>query len=314
MKTAGPPPVVRHAIGALIAAVFIVLLIAEPSAFDSGKGEIEIRLRDTPISVFTYRPSGCEPSTLLFVFHGLGRKASNMRDNAVELADRACLLILAPLFDKERFPNWRYHRAGVVRKGRVQPADRWTGPLVEALITWGRRWSGAPAMPYALFGHSAGGQFLSRLSAYSPPAGSERIVIANPSVHVLPSLEEPAPYGFGGAFSGEQAEGQLKAYLALPITIYLGDQDTGEKNLVRKAAARRQGANRLERGLYVFRLAWDLATQNGWPLNWRLVTASGIGHSSKDMLSAPAAEKALSRTESPWPWGLERQLDGEHAG
>lgn len=314
MKIAGPPPVVRHAIGALIAVAFIVLPIAEASAFDSNKGEIEIRLRDTPIVVFTYRPSDCEPSTLLFVFHGLGRKASNMRDNAVELADRACFLILAPLFDKERFPNWRYHRAGVVRKGRVQPADRWTGPLVEALITWGRRWSGASTMPYALFGHSAGGQFLSRLSAYSLPAGARRIVIANPSVHVLPSLEEPAPYGLGGVFPLEEAEGRLKAYLALPITIYLGDQDTGEKNLVKKAAARRQGVNRLERGLYVFRLAWDLAKQNGWRLNWRLVTAPGVGHSSKGMLSAPVAEKALGDTERPWPWCLERQLDGEHAG
>lgn len=312
MRVAGPRPVVLWSVSALLAVIVTIFLVAEANAFDSGKGDVEVQLRDTSITVFTYRPRGCEQPTLLFVFHGLGRKASNMRDNATALADRACLLVLAPLFDKERFPNWRYHRAGVVRKGRVQPTAEWTGSMVLALIDWGRRWSGDPAAPYILFGHSAGGQFLSRLSAYSPPEGAKRIVIANPSVHVLPSSEEPAPYGLGNVFASEEAEDRLKAYLALPITIYLGDQDTGEKNLVQKAAAQRQGTHRLERGLHVFRLAWELARERGWPLQWRLVTAPGVGHSSRDMLHAGAADNALGLVERTLPRHLEREFKREH--
>lgn len=286
----------RVAIG-FLASLIAVGFTTEPGAFDGGKGQVDAQLLNMSITVFTYRPAGCEQPTLLFAFHGLGRKAGNMRDNATELADRACLLVLAPLFDRERFPNWRYHRAGVVKQGRVQPRERWTGSIVDALVAWGRHWAGDPATPYILFGHSAGGQFLSRLSAYAPPAGAQRIVIANPSVHVLPSLDELVPYGFGGVFPSEEAEERLKVYLALPVTIYLGDRDTGEKNLVKNAAARRQGASRFERGLNVFHFAQDLAQRRRWSFNWRLVIAPGVDHSSKDMLEAATAEQALDLHE-----------------
>jgi hypothetical protein len=227
------------------------------------------------------------------VFHGLGRKASRIRDNAKALADSACLIVLAPLLDRERFPNWRYHRAGVVRNDEVQPRALWTGPIIEALIDWGRRFAGDADMPYYLFGHSAGGQFLSRLSAYSPPAGAARIVIANPSVHVLPDLLEPAPHGLGGVFSEADAQTRLQAYLAMPITIYLGDEDKGEKNLVKNAAAFRQGANRFDRGQYAFDAGENLARKMGWTFNWRLVIAPGVGHSSRGMLEAPNAALAF---------------------
>lgn len=283
----------RHATIVVVMALATVSVSRQPKALDSGKEEIKVRVQGVNIAVFTYRPYGCEVHSIVFAFHGLGRKAGNIRDNAIPLADRACLLLVAPLFDKERFPNWRYHRAGVVRQGRVQPRGRWTRPIVDDLISWGREWAGDAALPYILFGHSAGAQFLSRLAAYSPLTNARRIVIANASVHVVPALDEEAPYGFGGFIDGDEGEASLKAYLALPITIYLGDQDTGAKNLVKRPAANRQGTNRLERGLHVFRVAWALAKVKNWPLSWRLVTAAGVGHSSKDMLSAATAENAL---------------------
>jgi pimeloyl-ACP methyl ester carboxylesterase len=313
MMVALRQPVLRRLLVALLLACAALGASRPLLAFDSGKGEALVVAQDVAITAFTYHPLGCEAKALLFVFHGLKRKAENIRDNAIPLADRACLLVLAPLFDKERFPNWRYHRAGVVKKGRVQPKERWTRPIVDDLIAWGRQWAGDPAMPYILFGHSAGAQFLSRLSAYSPLADAARIVIANPSVHVLPLLTEAAPYGFGGSFERREAEALLKAYLALPITIYLGDQDAGEKNLVKKPAANRQGANRLERGLTVFRLAWELAKERGWRLNWRLVTVPGVGHSSKGMLTAATAEHALGLADRPPPGALEGELEREHA-
>lgn len=294
----------RHILISVLAAFMTSGVVSASWAFDSGKGKTDVKVQDVEITVFTYRPTGCVKPALLFVFHGLGRKAGNIRNNATKLADHACLLVLAPLFDRERFPNWRYHRAGVVKKDQVQPQKNWTGPIVNALIAWGRGWAGDPTAPYILFGHSAGGQFLSRLSAYSPPGGASRIVIANPSAHVLPSFDEVAPYGFGGVYSSEEAEDRLRAYLTLPITIYLGAQDVGEKNLVKKSAARQQGANRLERGFHVFRRAWELANEEGWQLNWRLVTAPGVGHSSRDMLNAPNAEDALGlfdRSETRMP-------------
>lgn len=144
-----------------------------------------------------------------------------------------------------------------------------------------------------LFGHSAGGQLLSRICAYSPLSGAARIVIANPSVYVAPSLDEAAPYGFKDLFSAAEARTRLQVYLALPITIYLGQQDTNGRNLDKSDAAMRQGPSRLARGRLIYKSGLELARRNGWAFNWQLVEVPGTGHSSKGMLDADQCLEAL---------------------
>ena len=272
----------------------LMALLASPLyGFKSSDSRFSVDLGAEEITVFTYRPQDCLELGFVLVFHGRGRKASRMRDRGRKIADEACLAVIAPLFDEDQFPNWRYHRAGVVRKGEVQPYELWSAPKIGALVAWGRRWLDDPKAPYYLFGHSAGGQFLSRSAAYSPPSGAKRIIIANPSVYVLPSFDEAPPYGFAGMVDDDEAGDKLRAYLGLPVTIYVGDEDTGSKNLVTSDAAMRQGVNRFERGLTVYRMARDLASSNGWTFGWSLVVAEGVGHSSKKMLLAPEAELAF---------------------
>src|SRR5204863_2031425 len=67
-----------------------------------------------PMVVFTYRPAGCSDPSLLMVFHGIARNARTYRDDARTLANRLCLLVVAPLFDRQVFPGWRYQRGGIV--------------------------------------------------------------------------------------------------------------------------------------------------------------------------------------------------------
>ena len=253
-----------------------------------------------PIVVYTYRPEGCAEPKLLILFAGYDRDADKYRDRAIPLANRACLLLFAPLLDRERFPNWRYQRAGVYRGDRVQPESRWTQPVLRDLIAWARRWAGRSDIPTILFGHSAGAQFLSRTAAYFPPEDAYRIVIANPSVYVMPSLEEAAPYGFDGIFERDQRAERLRAYLRQRITIFLGQEDTRSRLLVDDEEARRQGSTRYERGKKVFATGLAAAKKMGWPFNWRLIEAPGVGHSSRDLLNSPQAFDALGlKTPAP---------------
>ena len=125
----------------------------------------------TRMTAFTYRPAGCSDPSLLLVFHGAQRDAADYRDYARPLADRQCLLVLAPLFDRHTFPSWRYQRGGIVGKtGAVQDARDWTGRLVLGLVDWARMQEGRP-LAYSLIAHSAGGQFLSRLAGLRPERG-----------------------------------------------------------------------------------------------------------------------------------------------
>src|SRR5262245_42509232 len=272
----------------------LILCASVPAQARSPTSDREIGLADSwPVVAHTYRPAGCAEPKLLILFAGYDRDADKYRDRAIPLANRACLLLFAPLLDRERFPNWRYHRAGVYRDDHVQPDSAWTQPVLRELIAWARRWPGRSDMATILFGHSAGAQFLSRAAAHFPPEDAYRIVIANPSVHVMPSLEEAVPYGFDGIFERDQRAERLRAYLRQRITIFLGQEDTRSRLLVDDEAARRQGGNRYERGKEVFATGRAVAKENGWPFNWHLIEVPGVGHSSRDMLNSPQAFDAL---------------------
>lgn len=115
---------------------------AEPIAVGDGRQTVDIA--GTRLTVFTYRPANCSDPSLLLVFHGNARNARTYRNYAQTLADRRCLLLVAPLFDRRDFPAWRYQRGGIVRDGVVQNPQDWTGMLVPALADWVRQQEGRP--------------------------------------------------------------------------------------------------------------------------------------------------------------------------
>jgi len=268
-------------------------IVLTAHAKDDDKDSSQVKINDIKIEVFTYRPVNCKNPSIFFVFHGIERTAKKYRNRAIEIADKACLMVFAPKFDKKRFPNWRYQRGGVVHKDKVKKRSEWTASFVQELIDWAKREVKSKNPKVYLFGHSAGAQFLSRIAAYTPSLAVERIVIANPSTYVFPTLDESAPYGFGGLFSEFEAYKTIKAYLASPISIYLGQEDTDKKNLHNNKAAKRQGKNRLERGRNIFQQAKAFATKKAWTFNWKLVEVPNIGHSSKEMLRADQLYQAL---------------------
>lgn len=244
------------------------------------------------MEVYVYRPADCVSPSFLFVFHGNGRGARSYGNSAREIADRACLMVFAPLFDEERFSSRDYHRGGVVDDGQLKPRDEWTTGMVADLIRWAEAFEGRTGQEVYLFGHSAGGQFLSRVAAYDLPEGVGRVVIANPSTYVLPTTEEEVPYGFSGLPDAVVPE-LTREYLAAPVTIFLGEEDTGDEDLARNDEAERQGVNRLDRGQRTFEMARKVAEENGWAFNWRLVHAEDVGHSGRGMLQSDYMIEAL---------------------
>lgn len=267
---------------------------SESGGIPAGSGSQTATIKGTSLKIYTYRPSRCTPTAILYVAHGMGRNAEGYRDSSRRLADRHCYISVVPLFDSSRFPSWKYQRGGAVNtSGQVQPYDKWTVHYVEAIVAWARGKMNNATMPYYLFGHSAGGQFLSRVAGYAPPDDAQRIVIANPSTHVWPTFDEALPYGFGKLPSGLNATTMLRDYLTAPVTIYLGSEDTDDEDLAMGKAAMRQGENRLERGLNVYRLAERIAKSNGWQFGWKLVIAEGVGHTAGGMLRAPEANEAF---------------------
>ncbi len=265
---------------------------AEPVPLGKGKVTVDVGV---PLEVFTYKPANYAGGPLVLVFHGVNRNAEDYRNFALTLGERFGVLVAAPYFDLERFPNDAYQRGGVMKAGRPQPREQWTFALVPKIVAALRAAEGRPDLPYYFLGHSAGGQFLVRMIALAGPLGAERVVAANPGSHLFPTRAARYGYGFGGLPEEWTTDEAIRRYLAAPLTLYLGtgDRNPQDKNLERGEEAMRQGPYRHARGLNCFAFATNITTQLGWTLGWRLVETPDIGHDAAKMFAAPEVGQAL---------------------
>lgn len=208
--------------------------------------------------------------------HGLSRNIYNVAN----LCDEHNIKGFSPLFDADRFSSDEYQKGGV-------PTGRRTCAVERRLVSNIRASRGDAREPCVLYGHSAGGQYLCRAAAYEPAAFVHRYVVANPSTWVMPD-SRAAPYGFGTLYSGTAQDDAIRAYLQLPMTVYVGenDNDPNDPDLDTSTDASAQGAHRLERAQNCFSLGQTAASNLGVTLAWSLVIAPGVGHAGTSMLNA----------------------------
>ncbi len=265
-----------------------------PDALPLGKSKVEIDLDGTKLEAFTYKPEFYDGKRLILVFHGVNRNADEYRDHSVGMGDRFRALIVAPKFDSERFPSRRYQMGGILTADRkpAKPED-WTYALIPKLAAAIRLREGKPEMKHWIIGHSAGGQFVMRMSAFQD-TGAEGMVAANPGSDLFPTRDLPFGYGFGDLPEELSSDEVIRRYLAAPLTLYLGTaDDRPDSNFDQSPNAMKQGAGRFQRGKAAFALAEKLAAEKGWALNWRLVEAGGIGHDHEKMFDHPSCALAL---------------------
>jgi hypothetical protein len=271
----------------------LCILLATGTGLPNGSHQLMVDLDGQSLELFTYKPEAYREGPLILVFHGVLRNASEYRDHARGMGDRFGALVVAPRFPEDRFPLDSYQLGGLMLDGKVQPRNRWTWPLVPRIAEEIRRREDRPNMPYYLIGHSGGGQFLIRLGAFVD-SGAERIVVSNPGTYIFPTRDQNYPFGFGGLSEELASDDALRRYLAQPITLYLGVEDTERDEYLSKTAqADRQGTTRWERGQNVFRAARELAERRGWPFRWRLVPVPGVGHDHEAMFDNRLCTEAL---------------------
>ena len=263
-----------------------------------GKGEITVQCGQKVFRVFTYKPSNFASGPVLFVFHGQKRNASGYREDAIPLADKLRAMVAAPWFPEESFPGSSYSQGRIFREnGTLEPRKEWIFTTCDEIIRQVLARERNPRRPYFLVGHSAGGQFLVRFAALEN-IRAMRVVAANAGTYAFPESGWDWPYGFGGLPGDLGTEKNLRRFLAVPLTVILGQADTNNSteagNFPATPEANRQGRHRLERGRNFFEQGRELAQRKGWEFGWEKVEIPGAGHDGKLILNELAMEKALS--------------------
>jgi poly(3-hydroxybutyrate) depolymerase len=241
-----------------------------------------------PMAVWGYRPAAWRTDgPVVAVLHGATRNADGYRDAWAPQAERHGFLLLCPEFTQAKFPREAGYNLANTAAGRSR-SEWWWGAFDRA-VEAGRAAMGAERRDYALYGHSAGSQFVHRLLFLTGAPRVTRFVCANAGWYTWPAAGIAFPHGLGGL----DVPG-WDAALARPVTILLGEADTDPNHfqLRRDATTDVQGLNRFDRGQAFFAAAREAARVRNIPFGWSLRTVPGVAHSNAGM--APAAAEIIA--------------------
>lgn len=277
-----------------------VVATAAADPLPEGKSRRTIDVGGTPLEVFFHKPAQWSGERLLLVMHGTLRNADEYRDHAVGMGDRFGALIAAPKFDRERFPSRRYQRGGIQREdGSAAPPEEWTYALIPRLVAAVRQAESKPDLRFSILGHSAGGQFVMRMSAFQD-TGADCLVAANAGTALFPVRSMDFGYGFGGLPIELADDDRLRRYLAAPLVIYCGTlDDAPDEYFDGSADGMRQGGGRHQRNVACYWTGRTVAELRGWRFGWRLVEAPGVGHDHEQMFDHARCAVALFGDAAP---------------
>lgn len=229
-------------------------LMKRTNVYDGARSEIEHAqpsrgkvlarslARDSDQEYFLYIPSkgGAFAHTFIAV-HGITRNAAEQADFFAPFAERFGVVLIAPLFPEDRFPD--YQRLG--REGKGKRADFALDDIVAEVGSL----SGARTSKLYLFGFSGGGQFVHRY-AMAYPERVARIALAAAGWYTFPDPTMDFPLGIKPTSRLRDISFNLARFLSVPTCVLVGENDVLRDLVLRKSRRidRQQGVNRLERG------------------------------------------------------------------
>jgi len=241
-----------------------------------------------PIRVWYQAPDDPSSAQILMVMTGAQRDGGAYREDWLPLLENRNTLLLVLEFSKDEYPGVSSYNQGNIRDedGSINPQEAWTFNMVEALFKAVVQDTNSDAVDYALFGHSAGGQFVHRFMEYTPDSHVRVAVAANSGWYTMPDQDIEFPYGLKNSPLSSK---QLREAFARPLVVMLGADDVDPKDslLQRDRNTDAQGDNRLTRGLNFYQAARDAAGDSD-EFNWSLVVVPGVAHDHRRMAAAAA--------------------------
>lgn len=279
-------------IGALLCAHLSTPVFAEKYEFAGWPGPA--------IDVHLFAPDRLQADTpVVIVMHGWSREAERYFKDWKALAEERDFVVVVPHFPVSDFRGSNDYNLGHVfdqGSGDIRPQEQWTFSVIELLFDdVVARLDGAQS-EYTLYGHSAGSQFVHRYLYYVPDARVNRYIAANAGWYTMPDFDTEYPYGLEDASIDEDG---LRAAFEKDMVVLLGREDTDfdDPDLRNTPEAKRQGKNRLARGLTMYYVAKSNAAKIGAKLNWRVMVVEGADHNNAKM--APTAATLIPIDKTP---------------
>ena len=237
------------------------------------------------INVFYHIPKDVQNnSPILFLFHGAGRNASDIRDSWIAEANSKQFIIVAPEFSDQEFPGGDAYNLGNVfidgdnpSSQTLNPESDWTFSAIEPIFDEFKFKSDNNSPNYNVFGFSAGAQFAHRFMMFKPNASINKIVASAAGWYTVPDNDESFPYGF---LNSPLEDISLSNLFSKSFTIQIGtlDNNPNAPALRRNPIVDQQGDNRFDRAFYMINISKDYAESLNLNFNWEIIETPGNAH------------------------------------
>ena len=178
---------------------------------------------------FVYRPgSGGRDSALVVAIHDISRDAQEQAKAFAAACERYGVLLVAPHFAVDRYPN--YQRLGRSRhsSSREMKADGALDSILEEVASL----TGVSAARIHLFGYAAGGRFAMRYAMGHPDRVAGVVIASHRAPTPFPDAKKSFPQGIAvGSAGGPTCSLELEQFLRVPMTLLEGKAGRSDARL-----------------------------------------------------------------------------------
>ena len=223
-----------------------------------------------------------ENTKIIFIMHGASRTAEKYINDWLPLVQNRNVVLIAPKFSKESFPEYVYLMMSTERGKLLRDESLFLTDSLGLLFDFFKSKLKLSTTTFRLYGHSGGSQFVHRYLLLSDETRIEKVAMANAGFYTF--VDDQIPYPFGIKNMNVSAE-RLEWFLRLKGGVFLGDADNDPKHhsLPAMRKAKKQGRHRFERGTNFFNDLIKLGVEKNLPFRWRYQTVPDVAHNNAAM-------------------------------
>ena len=225
---------------------------------------------------FLYIPrKGGAGAPVFISVHGISGNAHEHATQFAPFAERYGVVLIAPLFPRERFPD--YQR---LTRCLPQNKNRRADHALQRMVAEVGALTDAKTDRLYLFGYSGGGQFVHRY-AMVYPSQIARYVVGAAGWYTFPDTTVKYPRGIKARADLPDIQFDPCRFLTVPASVFVGDRDVRAGTALNKSSRieQQQGTTRLERGKRWVHAMAEAAKRHHLDTKFDFQTLPDSGHS-----------------------------------
>ena len=232
-----------------------------------------------------------ENTKIIFIMHGASRTAEKYINDWLPLVQNRNVVLIAPKFSKESFPEYVYLMMSTERGKLLRDESLFLTDSLGLLFDFFKSKLKLSTTTFRLYGHSGGSQFVHRYLLLSDEIRIEKVAMANAGFYTFVDRQTSYPFGIKNMNVSDE---RIEWLLRLKGGVFLGDTDNdpAHHSLPSQRKAKNKGRTRFERGTNFFNDLIGLGVENNLPFRWRYQTVPGVAHDNAGM-SLAASEFLL---------------------